>query len=135
LKNASSTRTKGERIGETRLNSLVLAVVVVACVATSVQAAPVNTTGHWHIQVTNGAEFYSGVVTFHQVGQTVIGHAGNTTIDGTMVSDTKMNAKWNSPKGAGWMTVYFGAAGNTFQGTWGFNGRKANGSFVGRRVQ
>jgi hypothetical protein len=115
--------------------SLVLAAALVTIGITGVQAAPVNTTGHWHVQMTNGADFYSGVVTFNQVGETVIGHAGNTTIDGTMVSDTKMNAKWNGPKGAGWMTVYFGTSGNTFQGSWGFNGRKANGSFVGRRAQ
>ena len=99
-----------------------------------VQAAPVNATGHWNVQLTNGAELYTGVVTFNQVGQTVIGHAGKTTINGTMVSDTKMNATWNGPHGAGWITLYFSANGNTFQGTWGFNGRKSNGSFVGKRV-
>jgi len=51
-----------------------------------------------------------------------------------MVSDTKMNAKWNGPKGAGWMTVYFSASGNSFQGEWGYNGKKADGQFIGKRA-
>lgn len=115
--------------------SLVLAVGLVYLGALAVRAAPVNATGQWHVQMTNGADLYTGILTFNQVGETVIGHEGSTTIDGTMVSDTKMNAKWNGPKGTGWMTVYFGSGGNSFQGTWGFNGKKADGSFVGRRVQ
>lgn len=111
-----------------------LVALAVATLFTAAQAAPVNTTGHWHVQVTSGSDFYTGVLTFNQVGETVIGHAGSTTIDGKMVSDTKMNATWHGPKGAGWMTFYFGAAGNSFQGSWGFNGRKANGSFVGKLI-
>jgi hypothetical protein len=112
-----------------------LVALVAAVLSTAVtQAAPINATGHWQVQLTNGSDFYTGVLTFNQVGETVIGHAGKTTINGKMVSDTKMNANWVGPKGAGWMTFYFGAAGNSFQGSWGFNGRKADGSFVGKRI-
>ncbi len=114
--------------------TLLVALAVVALYSTTAQAAPVNATGHWKVQLTNGADFYNGVMTFNQVGQTVIGHAGSATINGKMVSDTKMDATWNGPKGAGWMTFYFSAAGTSFQGSWGFNGRKANGSFVGKLV-
>jgi hypothetical protein len=32
------------------------------------------------------------------------------------------------------MTIYFGGSGNSAQGEWGWNGRKANGSFVAKRV-
>ena len=112
----------------------IAAFAVIAVAATVVQAAPVNATGKWNFQLTSGSNLMTGVATFNQVGSTVIGHAGNTTINGTMVSDTKMNAKWNGPKGAGWMTIYFGAAGNSLQGDWGWNGRKSNGSFVAKRV-
>jgi hypothetical protein len=94
----------------------------------------VNATGHWQTQLTNGADLHTGVITFNQVGETVIGKAANTTINGTMVSDTKMNGKWNGPRGAGWITLFFNASGTAFQGTWGYNGKKADGSFVGKRV-
>ena len=118
-----------------RIAFLTVAIVAVAAVCVSVvQAAPINATGKWGFQVTNGATLATGQVTFNQVGETVIGHAGHTTINGTMVSDTKMNAKWNGPKGAGWMTVYFSASGNSFQGEWGYNGKKADGQFIGKRA-
>lgn len=118
-----------------RIAFLAVAALVLASVCvTVVQAAPVNATGKWNFQLTSGANLATGVVTFNQVGETVIGHAGSTTINGTMVSDTKMNAKWNGPKGSGWMTVYFTASGKSLQGDWGWNGRKANGSFVAKRI-
>ena len=107
--------------------------VAILTVGTAVMAA-MSATGHWQVQVTNGADLNTGTATFNQVGTTVVGKLGNTTINGTMVSDTKMNAKWNGPHGAGWITLYFAASGNSFQGTWGFNGKKENGSFVGKRV-
>ena len=47
---------------------------------------------------------------------------------------TPAECKWNGPKGAGWLTLYFSADGRSFQGTWGFNGRKSNWSFVGKRL-
>ncbi|MBV8338721.1 MAG: hypothetical protein JO343_02125 [Candidatus Eremiobacteraeota bacterium] len=127
--------SRGEEVMVKRIAFLaVVAAAVCAVCLTAVQAAPVNATGKWNCQLTNGSNLMTGVVTFNQVGETVIGHAGNTTINGTMVSDTKMNAKWNGPKGAGWMTIYFGASGSSLQGDWGWNGRKANGSFVGKRI-
>ncbi len=114
--------------------SLLMAVAILAVGTIAVKAAPVNATGHWQVQVTNGADLNTGVVTFNQVGSTVVGKLHNTTINGTMVSDTKMNAKWNGPHGAGWITLYFNASGNGFQGQWGYNGKKADGNFIGKRV-
>ncbi|HEV2879444.1 MAG TPA: hypothetical protein VGW96_07630 [Candidatus Eremiobacteraceae bacterium] len=114
--------------------SLLMAVAILAVCTLAVQAAPVNASGHWQVQVTNGADLNSGVVTFNQVGSTVVGKLKNTTISGTMASDTKMNAKWNGPKGAGWITLYFSANGKSFQGTWGYNGKKAAGDFIGKRT-
>jgi hypothetical protein len=97
-------------------------------------AAPVDTIGRWRVQVSGGSEFYSGVMVLNQVAQTVIGRAGKSTINGTMVSDTKMEARWNGPKGAGWMTIDFDSNGQSFRGEWGYNGRKADGSFAGKRI-
>lgn len=115
------------------LSPLLAAVVLPVCVAI-VAAAPVNVTGHWHVAAASGAEFYGGVMVLNQVGQTVIGRAGKSTITGTMASDTKMDAHWDGPKGAGWMTLYFSSNGNGFRGEWGFNGRKADGTFIGKRM-
>lgn len=114
--------------------SLLMAVAILAVGTLAVKAAPVNATGHWQVQVTNGADLNTGVATFNEVGKTVVGKLGQTTINGEMVSDTKMNAKWNGPHGAGWITLYFGASGNTFSGTWGYNGKKKDGDFIGKRV-
>ncbi len=53
---------------------------------------------------------------------------------GEFVSDGKINGKWHGPGGAGWLTVYVSVNGHSFNGTWGYNGRAANGSFVGNKV-
>jgi hypothetical protein len=116
------------------LLSPLLGAVVLATSVAIVAAAPVNVIGHWNVTATSGDAFYSGVMVFNQVGQTVIGRAGKSTITGTMSSDTQMDARWDGPKGAGWMTLYFSANGSSFNGEWGFNGRKADGTFTGRRV-
>ena len=108
--------------------------MAVAILAAGTVMASANATGHWKVQVTNGADLNTGVATLNQVGQTVTGKLKNTTINGTMVSDTKMNAKWAGPHGAGWITLYFSANGNSFQGEWGYNGKKADGQFVGKRI-
>jgi len=96
-----------------------LLVVAVFGAGIAVNAAPVNATGQWQLQATNGAELITGVLTLNQVGSTVIGSIHSTTINGTMVGDTKMDAKFNGPRGAGWLTVYFTAAGKRVQGQWG----------------
>jgi hypothetical protein len=115
--------------------SLLLAIAIVAVSAIGATASPVSATGHWRLQVTTGNGLTNGYLTFNQVGMTVIGRMSTGgTINGEMVSDTKMNGKWNGPNGAGWITLYFDAHGKTFNGTWGFNGAKANGSFVGQRI-
>jgi len=115
------------------VSPLLAAFVSLICVSI-VAAAPVNVTGHWRVNVSSGEAFNGGLMVFNQVGQTVIGRTGKSAITGTMASDTKMDARWDGPKGAGWMTLYFSPTGSSFSGAWGFNGRKADGTFVGRRV-
>jgi hypothetical protein len=115
------------------LSPLVGTIVALICAA-MVSAAPVSATGHWQVAVQSGAEFYSGLMILNQVGDTVIGRAGKSTITGTMSSDSKIDARWDGPKGSGWMTLHFSANGNNFHGEWGYNGRKADGTFTGRRV-
>jgi hypothetical protein len=115
------------------LSAFLAAIVLPICVSI-VAAALLNVTGHWRVTVSNGAPFNGGLMVFNQVEKTVIGRAGKSTITGTMSSDTKLDARWDGPKGAGWMTLYFSANGSSFNGEWGFNGRKADGTFVGRRI-
>src|SRR6202011_278438 len=115
------------------LSPLLAAAVLLICVAIAA-ASPINVTGHWRVSVSTGAQFSGGLMVLNQVGQTVIGRSGKSTITGTMASDTKMDARWDGPKGAGWMTLYFSANGNGFRGEWGFNGRKADGTFIGKRM-
>ncbi len=114
--------------------SLIAAFAVLALSTFAAQAA-VNISGKYSLQLTTSQGLSTGTVTLNQVGETVVGHgtAGLNTWNGTMVSNTKMDGKWEGPKGAGWMTVYFSADGKSFQGTWGYNGKKANGSFIGKR--
>jgi hypothetical protein len=111
-----------------------LLVAALLSAGTAVKAVLVNATGQWQLQATNGSELITGVLTLNQVGSTIIGSIHSTTINGTMVSDTKMDAKFNGPRGAGWLTVYFTADGKSFQGQWGYNGKKPGGKFIGQRV-
>ncbi|MDQ6768241.1 MAG: hypothetical protein M3Z41_10575, partial [Candidatus Eremiobacteraeota bacterium] len=113
---------------------LLLAIATVVLCAAVVQAVPVNISGHWQVEIASGYSIFGGTMAFSEVGQTVIGRTGHTAIEGKMVSDTKMDASWNGPKGAGWMTLNFDASGDSFKGEWGFHGRKADGSFSGRRL-
>src|SRR5215472_7760381 len=93
--------------------SLFSAVALGAVSAAAGWAAPPSVTGTWSIQQ-NGAN-------------------GNG-FTGTFVNDTQINGKWHGPGGAGWLTVYVSPNGHSFNGTWGYNGRAANGSFVGNKV-
>lgn len=114
--------------------ALLLPAAAVALLGASLRAAPHSVAGRWSVETIDGAEFAGGVMVFSQVGQTIIGRAGQATINGTMVSDTKMDARWNGPRGAGWMTIVFAPQGDGFKGEWGYNGRKADGHFSGHRL-
>jgi hypothetical protein len=116
------------------LSSFIMLAIVVLCAAPIV-AAPVSSTGRWKVDLTaGGGSTVTSVATLHQAGQTVVGTFNHNTINGHMVSDTKMNGTWNGPRGAGWITLYFSADGSGFHGTWGLNGAKADGSFVAHRI-
>jgi hypothetical protein len=115
--------------------SAICSLILVTIFASAIPVlASVNATGQWQLQATNGSELITGVLTLNQVGETVIGTVHSTTINGTMVSETQLNAKFNGPRGAGWLTVYFTPDGKNFQGQWGYNGKKPGGKFVGQRI-
>jgi hypothetical protein len=99
-------------------------------------AAPPNVTGTWSIQQTGANGTTTTTTTLTQSGMGLVGNnaATGNGFTGTFVDDTKINGKWHGPGGAGWLTIYVSQNGHSFNGTWGYNGRPANGSFVGNKV-
>ncbi|HTX60428.1 MAG TPA: hypothetical protein VMH02_12240 [Verrucomicrobiae bacterium] len=99
-------------------------------------ASPPSLTGTWTIQQTGLNGTTTTTVTMTQSGDGVVGkNASNGNgFTGTFVTDSKINGKWHGPGGAGWLTVYVSPNGHSLNGTWGYNGRAANGSFVGNKV-
>jgi hypothetical protein len=99
-------------------------------------ASPPNITGTWTVQQTGLNGTTQSTVTLQQSGMGIVGsNASNGNgFTGEFVNDTQINGKWHGPGGAGWLTVYVSPNGHSFNGTWGYNGRAANGSFVGNKI-
>ncbi|HVN68421.1 MAG TPA: hypothetical protein VMU38_02025 [Candidatus Binatia bacterium] len=102
-------------------------------------AAPHNVTGDWVVQIT-GDQLLAGTLHLSQVGTTVIGsaetphNAGVLQMSGTF-SGLTLSGKWRAPKGnVGWFTLNFNAKGTSFNGQWGYGGRKPNGTLVARML-
>jgi hypothetical protein len=109
-----------------------------AIAATSIAtglASPPNLTGTWAVQQTGLNGTTTATVSLTQSGNGVVGSStkGNG-FTGTFATDAQINGKWHGPGGAGWLTIYVSENGHSFNGTWGYNGRAANGSFVGNKI-
>jgi hypothetical protein len=108
--------------------------IAAASVATALAQMP-NITGTWQVQQTGANGSTQFKITLTQSGNSFVGHrADGTGFTGTFVNDTQIDGKWHGPGGAGWLTIYASPDGHSFNGTWGYNGRAANGSFVGNEV-
>src|SRR5580698_9526619 len=121
------------------MNRLIAAAVgALAIAATSVAAFanPPSVTGTWRIEQSGLNGTSTSTVTLTQSGMGIVGNnaANGNGFTGTFVNDTQINGKWHGPSGAGWLTVYVSPNGHSFNGTWGYNGRAANGSFIGNKV-
>ncbi|HVA33539.1 MAG TPA: hypothetical protein VNG31_05290 [Candidatus Baltobacteraceae bacterium] len=98
-------------------------------------AAPPSLTGTWQIEQSGLNGNTTSTIKLTQSGTDVVGTSSNGNgFTGTFVTNGKMNAKWKGPGGAGWLTVYVTPNGHSMNGTWGYNGRPANGSFIGNKV-
>jgi hypothetical protein len=115
--------------------SIVCGFAIVALSFTAAQASPPSITGTWSVQQTGVNGTTAGTVTLTQSGNSFVGTGKNGNgYSGTFVSDTQINGKWHGPGGAGWLTVFVSPNGHSFNGTWGYNGRPSNGSFIGNQV-
>jgi hypothetical protein len=116
--------------------SLACSLAIVAGSTVATFAAPPNLTGTWAVQQTGLNGTSSSTITITQSGEGLVGKnaANGNGFTGTFVSDTQINGKWHGPGGAGWLTVYASPNGHSFNGSWGYNGRKENGTFVANKV-
>jgi hypothetical protein len=99
-------------------------------------ASPPNLTGTWSVQQAGLNGTSTSTVTLTQSGNTIVGRNAKTGngFTGTFATDSQINGKWHGPGGAGWLTVYVSPNGHSFNGSWGYNGRKENGTFVANKV-
>jgi hypothetical protein len=109
--------------------------ILATSAAVSAQAGP-NVTGTWSIQQSGVNGTTTSTVKLTQSGNGIVGtNASNGNgFTGEFATGDRIDGKWHGPGGAGWLTVYVSANGHSFNGTWGYNGRPANGSFVGNKV-
>jgi hypothetical protein len=115
-------------------SSLTLCAMICAFSTSPASAQSPNLSGHWAVQQTGVNGSTTSNVTLTQSGDGFTGQSANGNgFNGTFVDDSKINGKWHGPGGAGWLTVYASANGHSFNGTWGYNGRPANGSFTGNK--
>jgi len=115
--------------------SLAVVAAIVGSSALAAFAAPPNMTGTWSVQQSGLNGNNMSTVKLTQSGMGLVGTSSNGTgFTGEFVNDTQINGKWHGPTGAGWLTVYASPNGHSFNGTWGYNGRPANGSFVANKV-
>jgi len=112
-----------------------LSAAIAASATVAALASPPNLTGTWTVQQTGLNGTSSSTITITQSGGGVVGtNATNGNgFTGTFVTDTQINGKWHGPGGAGWLTVYVTPNGHSFNGSWGYNGRKPNGTFVANK--
>lgn len=115
--------------------SLICGAAVAALLIAPVVASPPSLTGTWKVEQTGNNGTTTATITIQQSGNGIVGQnkATGTGYTGDFVNDTQINGKWHGPSGAGWLTVYVTPNGHSFNGTWGYNGRSANGSFVGNK--
>ena len=125
--------------------SLSLAVAVIAASGTIALAAPPNLTGSWTIEQSGPNGTGTSTVNMTQTGNTIVGKNPKNNngftgafctpdVDKGCNSPLQINGKWNGPGGAGWLTVNVSPNGHSLNGSWGYNGRKENGTFVGNMI-
>jgi hypothetical protein len=116
--------------------SVLLGAAVAAFSSAPALASPPSLTGTWTVQQTGLNGTTAGKLTLTQSGNGIVGQnsVNGNGFTGTFVSDSQINGKWHGSGGAGWLTVYASANGHSLNGSWGYNGRKENGTFVANKI-
>ena len=106
--------------------SIICGFAIAALAIAPAMAVPPNLTGTWAVQQTGVNGTTSSTITITQSGMGIVGMNAKTGngYTGTFVNDTQINGKWHGPGGAGWLTIYVSPNGHSFNGTWGYNGRR-----------
>lgn len=125
--------------------SIFFGVAVAALSGAAALADTPNLTGPWTIEQSGPNGSGTSTVNITQTGSTIVGtnpKNGNgfsgafctPNVDKGCNSPLQINGKWNGPGGAGWLTVTVTPNGHSLNGSWGYNGKKENGTFVGNKV-
>ena len=107
---------------------------------TTAQTPAANLTGTWNV-IATGSHFQSGTYRINQVNDVVTGITAPVSGQVSAQFDGKANASgliegsWRGPTGeTGWFNMRLAADGKAFSGQYGYNGRKAEGTLIGRLV-
>ena len=97
-----------------------------------------NLTGDYNITAT-GDKMLNGKMHLRQsqyvvVGDIVTPDGSKVQVDGKLNNQT-LSGKWRGPTGeVGWLTLNFLTSTRSFNGEYGYGGRKPNGEIAGRRL-
>lgn len=102
------------------------------------QLSPRLITGDWSVQ-SAGAEFRKGILHLTQQGYTVVGHVkgpkGTISLNGKL-NNNVLSGTWHGPTGeTGWLTFNFASTFLSFNGDYGYAGRKPSGQVIGKLVK
>ena len=129
-----------------RLGIYVFAAMFILAFSASAALAGPNVTGNWTVEQTGANGSSSGTVSLTQTGNSLVGMNKQTgtsfsgkyctpNVDKGCTSDMQINGMWRDHTGGtGWLTVYVSPNGHSMNGSWGYNGRKENGTFVANRI-
>jgi hypothetical protein len=110
-----------------------LATLASISLSSTAASASFNATGTYCVQAT-GNQFTKGLIHMTQTNSTIVGSYGHGGQLSATLNGTVADAKWKDQRGAGWATLNFTPAGRDFSGSWGYNGRKAEGDIVATRI-
>lgn len=83
---------------------------------------------------TTGEYFTRSDLHLIRSGDAVIGVYGeNGHISGKVVGN-RVDGTWKDPRGTGWLTLYLGSEEKTFDGEWGYHGKKPEGKLIGQQL-
>jgi len=126
------------------LSAFIGLAIVAASSAVALADVP-NLSGNWTVDQTGPNGTMESTVSLAQTGNAIVGknakngngfaaHFCQMGVEKGCTSALQINGTWNGPGGAGWLTVYVTPNGHSLNGSWGYNGRKENGTFVGNKI-